>query len=128
MNKVKFLFLLFFLGCNLSDDIIELPNGYVYASESQFFNEIEKCKKVGDSIIKITIPSCIIKYKYNERYIIALQKPFDDSEDTKKNIENFNKIKINYYWVIDTKFDYLFGPITLDSFNKLSKKMYLPVF
>lgn len=110
----------------MSDEVVDLPNGFVYASEGEFYKVIEKQKKIGDSLISLNIPSCIIDFKYNDEFIIALQMPMKkDSNSYSDNISQYNQ-NIQHYWIIKAKEDKVFGPLTLDSFEYYRKLFVIP--
>lgn len=69
----------------------------------------------------ITIPPEIVDYKFDNRYIIVMQRlegrfPQREFYDTYKY--DYPSCFGDYYWIIDKQANLFYGPIVKDDFNK----------
>lgn len=117
-----------FLGC-ASDLEKELSNDYVFSQEDDIHNWITK--RVSTQSSGMTIPSVIVKYGFNDDFIIAEQKEAD-SEDCMRlregPVNNFSELyescreyvfeenKKNQYWIIDHSSDSIYGSMSEGQF------------
>ena len=105
MNKNYFIiFLTFLLGCNFSDESVELPGGNTYVNEG-------KCNKLILVNIKNSknIESCVSEYKFDDSFITACQI---DENACEKNLNIKNKL----FFIIDVKREVLYGPLSKNDF------------
>lgn len=111
MNKTYFIiFLTFLIGCNFSDESVELPGGSTYVNEG-------KCNKLILVNIKNSknIESCVSEYKFDDSFITACQ--IDEKACENDSIEIKNKL----FFIIDVKKEVLYGPLSKNIFlEKLS--------
>jgi len=97
-------------GCaGVSDIYEELPNGYVYVSESKEQKVIVKNPLSLNS--NLYVPSIILDYKYNRDYIIAKIQFHYNSRDGSIGFQEQKRLKEGnvYYYIIDTKRDMRYG-------------------
>ena len=113
-----------FVGCaGVSDIYKDLPNGYTYISESPMRKSIifEDANSL-DQQEKNYIPCKVLKYKYNQNYIIAkIQFHYDMScvvgyKESKRLKEGYI-----YYYIIDTVKNIRYGEF--DSYEKFNEKL-----
>lgn len=114
-NKIySLLILLCVISCNMSDYTENLPNGYLYISDSQ-------C----DKFIGTTIGSTVISYKFDKRYVTVCQ--IDSCECLKKK----NIYENNKYFILDTETGKVSKALNHSDFKKevfklkLSKELIL---
>ena len=123
-NNVKFIFIisisLFLFQCNNYNEK-KLGNGYVYFIDNEFI--LSTNGNYGD------IPSKVINYNNNTKFIIASQQPLKhdpnvllyDSEAIYNN--GYDNV---YYWIIIKKKDKVLGPMTKDEYMSARKKHNVP--
>ena len=112
----------FFYSCNGSDGTVELSGNYFLRNEGKYVNDILSHGKSS-----LEIQANVLKYNYNDNFIIAEQKPnkTDDPlyEKTYNYKEGRNKI---YYWIIVVKKDSLLGPLNKSEFDQERTKHNVP--
>jgi hypothetical protein len=98
-KKTFILALTTLIGCNMSDDVIDLPNGHQYIIEGSCSNRILINSK--------NIPDIeyVKKCEYNEDYISVL---YTDSLSCRQ--DNINE-KTKIYKVLDVKKNKVIGPM-----------------
>jgi hypothetical protein len=114
-----------------------LGNGYYidYDPNSDLALFAPPSKPCADIQGPITIQGPIIKYKFNNRYIIVKEKPREKINNKFKldtinfsdiyDIE-FNKIKYFNFWIIDKHSDNMYGPYEKYDFRLKFKELNLP--
>lgn len=115
---------LIYTGCGVSDIVKKLPNEYVYMSESSsqkwIINNDSKSIDAKDYI-----PCKIVKYAYDNKYIIAKIK-FHYDLNCAVGFSESKKLKEGniYYYIIDTSKDVRYGPFaTKENFDKQKLKL-----
>ena len=68
---------------------------------------------------KITIPSAVLNYAYDNRFIMAKQRlGLQPSRDYSDFYEyNFPYLNCTYYWIIDKETDKYYGPLFFEDFR-----------
>jgi len=107
------LFCLLLFSCNLSDVTKELSGDYFLRIEGKGVNDILSHSENNE------IPSDVLRYGYNENFIIAEQKPnsIQDALYSKK-YEYTSGINSLYYWIIVHNKKTVFGPMNKTEFEK----------
>lgn len=98
--------MLFIISCTI-DSVKDLGNGYFYRDEGGDIKDILCDVPNGGEI-----PSTILKFSYNEEFIIASQKPKlpqDPLYDKEYEYKNGNDFI--YYWIIIKNFHTVIGPL-----------------
>jgi len=98
----------FVSGC--SDYVEELPNDYVYVSESPDQKFIEKINTVN---LDRYVPCKVIYFDVFEEFIFAIQEYVGDCISGDFPVENVELGEL-FVWVIDTKKDLVYGPFDLN--------------
>lgn len=105
-----------------SDYTKDLGNGYFYRHEGYPLNDI-LCEKVGGG----QIPATVVDYAYNDKFIIAKQKPRIPQDSMyDKTYEYKNGANVFYYWLIVKEEHIVLGPLDIDSFEKERVKYKIP--
>jgi hypothetical protein len=119
---VVFFFVLVVQSCT-SDSTKKLGNGYFYRNEGEAIKDILSKNPDGAEI-----PSTILSYAYDERIIIAKQKPKlpQDPLYKKKYQYKNNKNEI-YYWIIIKEENIDYGPLNRGEYQELRTKLNVPV-
>lgn len=126
MKKVSiFLILCFFIlgvqSCT-SDYTKKLGNGYFYRDEGDDIRDILSENPNGEEI-----PSTILDYTYNDKIIIAKQKPKLPQDPLyKKKYKYINDGNNIYYWVIIKDKNISYGPLGNSEYEKLRTKLKVP--
>lgn len=108
------IFLTILSTCNCSSDYVEnLGDGYFYRHEGGLTNDI-LCRNPNGG----QIPATVLSYDYDNKYIIAKQKPKLPQEPLydKKYIYIYGSNEI-YYWLIIKNEKLVLGPYNLGEFN-----------
>ena len=121
MSTVGFIL---FMGCaGVSDIYKNLPNGYTYISESPMqksiiFEDANSLRQQEENYI----PCKILKYKYNQNYIVAkIQFHYDiNCVVGFKESKRLKEGKI-YYYIIDTVKNIRYGEFS--DYHKLVEKL-----
>jgi len=95
-----FLSLLLVYSCNFSDYVRDLPGSYKYYDEGGSFKVI-----YGGVKNRSVIPCTVLRYKFNNDFIIAFQKAANKCHFPN---EVEQELGISYYWIIDVKKDSLY--------------------
>lgn len=115
------------IGCNNSDNVVDLGDGYFYRNEGGMIKDIlSEISENGE------IPSTVLDYSYDNNFIIAKQKPKIPQDPLYSKKINY-KLGLNreYYWVIQKKQSIVIGPLSFDEYRdifrlkKIPKKLYL---
>ncbi len=111
------------LLCSCVNDSVDLGGYFKYDTEHQYISG--HCIGILYPIIikrqpgRKDIPPCVIGYKYDDDFIIAIQKPKTPLEQI---YYDFNDVKYplgldtTYYWIIDKKEGCVNGPLTYTEF------------
>jgi len=105
-------------SCNLSDEIRSVHGGWKFYDEGDSNCVILKGEKF--------IPCQILKYGYDDDYIIATQRPTAtcfNGVDTNHYPIGSNGV---YYWIIVQATDSLIGPLTQKEFEAARIRMQIP--
>jgi hypothetical protein len=127
MKKIvisAFLGVIIFMGCaGVSDIYKDLPNGYVYISESSMQKSIifEDANSI-EQQSKNYIPCKILEYKYDENYIVAKIK-FHYNMECNVGFKESKRLKEGkvYYYIIDTVKNIRYGEF--DTYEKFIEKI-----
>ena len=122
MKFLLIIIILFIHLCGCSDSSKELGGNYFLRIEGEHTNEI-----LNRSPNRKGVPPDVIRYNYNNDFIIAEQKPnqyndimHDDSVNYKYGRKNL------YYWVIFKKSNFCIGPLNEAEFNEARNKYKVP--
>jgi hypothetical protein len=119
MRTICFLTLFaFFSSCNLSDETKQLTGGWMFVDEG-------RRDKVIDGGTNY-IPCEVIKYGYNDEFIIAVQRPVENcflGKDTITYKEGKNQ---DYYWLISHSLKLTLGPMNEQQFKEAKIKYNVP--
>ncbi len=105
-------------SCNFSDETRSLSGDWTFVDEGHLNRVIDGGKN--------HIPCDVIKYGYNNDFIIAAQKPTEDcflGKDTSVYKAGKNK---TYYWIIGHSQKLFLGPMNETEFNEAKKKYNVP--
>lgn len=114
------LFMIFFIGCNFSDESITLPGGHTYVNEGKCYKYILVNIKNGKDI-----ESCVSEFKFDDDFITACQ--IDEKACDSNSVNNKDKL----FYVIDVQKEVLYGPLSKTAFSdklnelKVDKKLFL---
>lgn len=122
-----FLFVFTLQSCNFSDSNKSLGNGCFYRNEGGEIKDI-LCKSANGG----EVPSTVVSYDFDDKFIIAKQKPklpqdplYDKDYKYDKGDNEF------YYWLIVKNENLVLGPLNFEKFNmqkdkyKVSDKLVL---
>jgi len=121
MKKNHFIFcIIFFIGCNFSDESIKLPGGHTYVNEGKCYKYILVNIKNGKNI-----ESCVSQYKFNNSFITVCQ--VNEKACENDSINTIDKL----FYIIDVKKEILYGPLSNTAFSdklnelEVDKKLFL---
>lgn len=107
-----------FCSCNFSSDYSkDLSNECFLRYEGK-----ELCDILCNSSTESEIPANIIKYYYDENYILAIQKPKKNPDVLYNKEYNYpNGLDSVYYWIVINKQNKFIGPLNKNDFEKILK-------
>lgn len=96
-----------------------LGSGYTYKSDTEeIYNEYPD--KFGE------IPPTIISFDYNNKFVIAKQKPRIPINSIYKDYNYSRGDSATYYWIIIKRQKITLGPLNINEFEKLKEKYDIP--
>jgi len=96
-----------------------LGSGYTYKSDTEeIYNEYPD--KFGE------IPPTIISFDYNNKFVIAKQKPRIPINSIYKDYNYSRGDSATYYWIIIKRQKITLGPLNRNEFEKLKEKYDIP--
>lgn len=110
------LFLMCLYSCSAGDYSTDLGDHYLFVSES---NANQFIYNMQDTTGKRSIPCTVDEFKFDEKYIVAKQRPNRDCSDKGFTYNTFR------FYIIDKKKAVEYGP--LDSITYQKKKKILAI-
>jgi len=117
-DKIIFILFVLFTSCNFSDEKNELSGDCRFYSEGTSNNIIMNGERL--------IPCDILKYGYNDEFIIVEQKPTKDCFIGEDTLVYNNGRETTYYWIIQHSSKLMLGPLTLSEFELERRKLKVP--
>jgi len=109
-------------SCNFSDSTENLGDDYLYRNEGGTIKDILSKKANGGEI-----PATVKSFDFNEKFIIAKQKPKLPQDPLYDNDYKYNRgEKEYYYWIIIKESNFVLGPLSLEEFNDQKNKYKIP--
>ncbi|ELM3645169.1 DUF3997 domain-containing protein [Flavobacterium psychrophilum] len=124
-KNIKYFFVIISITCFNSckdwDGTKELTSGYFFSPE---LNDISSD---GKGIRNIEIQPNVLRYNYNDDFIIAEQKPNKINDAIYEKVYDYKDGRNNiYYWIILVKQDSLLGPLSKSEFKQEKIKYNIP--
>ena len=124
MDKIKSIFVrsiimvTIILQYSCSDEIERLGNGYFYRDEGGSIKDI-LCEHPNGS----QIPATVVDYVYNNKFILAKQKPKIPQEPLYDKIYTYpNGNEQFYYWLIIKESHTVLGPLSITKLDSIKTK------
>ena len=111
MKKVRTVLIILFslTSCSMSDGIIDMKNGFIFARESKYSQVIERIG--GDTIV----PCSVLEFEYNQEYIVAVQV---DNKDCMSEVGSDSKLN---FWIIDCDNNEIYERMTIKDFQEMKQ-------
>lgn len=129
--------ILYSCGGGVTNYYTSLGNDYYFSSDAKGLIYIYKSEYENQPVVsEVVVMSDVISYRNNKQYIVAFQQPnFSHSNyfeeflniniDSLKRVVEVNAPKGNY-WIINTKLDIVYGPLSQDAFFQKSQELKVP--
>lgn len=104
-------------SCSLSDETKTLSGGWVLAFESKHDVVIDEGARF--------VPCQVMKYGYDDNFIVAEQKPTEECFRG-KDTNSYPDMQSTYYWIVDHKNHSFFGPLSFSEYESKRKELGIP--
>lgn len=123
--SMSFLIFIFLISCaGLGDFHIDLSDGYTVIRTSG--HNVKIVTRISEYIFSDNIvPPKVVEVVWNDDYILAkqLELVIDPNSHNKYLIPDNKK---DFYWIIVTESDEVFGPLTFEQFNTMKEELGIP--